>query len=34
MVLVKHTKVKHPLQTKLVERCGVYARNTYVTFPL
>ena len=34
MVLVKPTMVKHPLRTKLVKRCGVYARDTYVTFPL
>ena len=34
MVLVKPTMVKHPLQTKLIKRCGVYARDTYVTFPL
>ena len=31
MVLVKPTMVKHPLQTKLIKRCGVYARDTYVT---
>ena len=34
MVLVKPTMVKHPLRTKLVKRCGVYARDTYMTFPL
>ena len=29
MVLLKSTMVKHPLRTKLVKRCGVYARDTY-----
>ena len=34
MVVVKPTMVKHPLRTKLVKCCGVYARDTYVTLPL